>query len=353
MVSNHSAIKTQIEYYLSDANLAKDKFFREQIQTDKEGFVAISHFLNCNNVKEKKWTADDIAAACNDSQQVEVKGLKIRRAGNKALPEKVTLTEKKRDQKAADKKEEEQEDEWDEEGKAILVEKDFDNPIILTYAAEVKDGEEFKVDWKQVEKEVKANFPKLKLIYSRMDPHGGHIAVSQLRIKREMLNDLCKNKMTVQERPFTFKLTEGEELKEFWQKQGGHFQFCIQNRLRAAKKTQKLRQVEKRESVKRAKTSFEIAGVYYLDINKVKSKSRAILNLKKDGEKLDGNDAEFILELLSFHDKKDKKLENFDHFEVGVHPSYDKTRCFFVVKKDGSKEDFSCTKCIMNLEKSV
>jgi DNA-directed RNA polymerase-5 subunit 1 len=111
--------------------------------------------------------------------------------------------------------------------------------------------------------------------------------------------------------------------------------------------------VEKRESVKRAKTSFEIAGVYYLDINKVKSKSRAILNLKKDGEKLDGNDAEFILELLSFHDKKDKKLENFDHFEVGVHPSYDKTRCFFVVKKDGSKEDFSCTKCIMNLEKSV
>ena len=67
----------------------------------------------------------------------------------------------------------------------------------MTYAAEVKDGEEFKVDWKQVEKEVKANFPKLKLIYSRMDPHGGHIAVSQLRIKREMLNDLCKNKMTV------------------------------------------------------------------------------------------------------------------------------------------------------------
>lgn len=58
MVSSHSAIKTQIEYYLSDANLAKDKFFREQIQTDKEGYVAISHFLNCNNVKEKKWTAE-------------------------------------------------------------------------------------------------------------------------------------------------------------------------------------------------------------------------------------------------------------------------------------------------------
>lgn len=66
-----------------------------------------------------------------------------------------------------------------------------------------------------------------------------------------------------------------------------------------------MRQAEKREQVKRAKTSYEIAGVYYLDINKVKSKSRAILNLKKDGETIEGNDAEFIKELLEFHEKKD------------------------------------------------
>jgi len=55
-----------------------------------------------------------------------------------------------------------------------------------------------------------------------------------------------------------------------------------------------MRAQEKQEKVKRAKVSYEIAGVYYLDINKVKSKSRAILNLKKDGEALEGNDAEFV-----------------------------------------------------------
>lgn len=69
----------------------------------------------------------------------------------------------------------------------MLVEKDFDNPIIVTYETKVPDGEEFKVDWKQVEKRIKEAFPKLKLIYSRMDPHGGHVAFSQLRIKKEML----------------------------------------------------------------------------------------------------------------------------------------------------------------------
>lgn len=104
--------------------------------------------------------------------------------------------------------------------------------------------------------------------------------------------------------------------------------------------------LDKKENVKRAKNSYEIAGQFYLDINKVKSKSRAILNIKKDGEKLEGHDAEFLLELLQLHEKKDQKMKDFEYFEVGVHPLYEKTRCFFVVRKDGTKEDFSVTKCI-------
>lgn len=50
-------IREQIEYYLSDGNLRNDKFFREQIQADKEGWVLITHFLNCNKIKAQKWTA--------------------------------------------------------------------------------------------------------------------------------------------------------------------------------------------------------------------------------------------------------------------------------------------------------
>lgn len=97
---------------------------------------------------------------------------------------------------------------------------------------------------------------------------------------------------------------------------------------------------------KRARASYEIAGAYYADINKVKSKARAILNLKKDGEKLTGNDSDFIHELLELHDKSEAKLRDFEHFEVGEHPEHLKTRCFFVVRKDGTKEDFSVSKCL-------
>ena len=59
-------------------------------------------------------------------------------------------------------------------------------PIKITIKA--KEGEEFKVDWKQVERTVREKYPGLKLVYSRADPHGGHIAFSQLRIKTDLID---------------------------------------------------------------------------------------------------------------------------------------------------------------------
>jgi hypothetical protein len=142
--------------------------------------VLVAHFLNCNNVKSNNWTADDIMEACVSSAMLEVKGDSIRRVGNKLMP---AAEFKKRDIKAIEKKiVEVLNDEYDESGKPILTEKDFDNPLIVSYEAKVKEDEEFKVDWKEVERGIKEAYPKLKLIYSRMDPHGGHVAFSQLRL---------------------------------------------------------------------------------------------------------------------------------------------------------------------------
>jgi len=87
-----------------------------------------------------------------------------------------------------------------------------------------------------------------------------------------------------------------------------------------------------------------------MDINKVKSKSRAILNSYKDDEKLKKADEEFIEAIFKFHENYKTKSKDFDHFIVGVHPEFNKTRCFFIVRKDESKEDFSVSKCIMKLE---
>ncbi len=101
--ASDAVIKKQIEYYLSDTNLARDRFFREQIETDKEGWVAITHFLNCNKVKALQVSSEKIAEACGDSTEVDVSEdkTKIRRTANKELP--ALNTERKRDAKAAGK----------------------------------------------------------------------------------------------------------------------------------------------------------------------------------------------------------------------------------------------------------
>jgi hypothetical protein len=72
--------------------------------------------------------------------------------------------------------------------------------------------------------------------------------------------------------------------------------------------------------------------------------------LKKDGETLEQADADFMIEILKFHSNTAEKMKDYDHFEVGCHPEFVKTRCFFVVNKAGNKEDFSVSKCIFNLE---
>ena len=92
---------------------------------------------------------------------------------------------------------------------------------------ELKEGEEFKVNWKEVETAVRKAYPALKLTYARGDDHGGQLAISNLRLKEDLLEQLMGSAMTIQEKSFKFSKLEGEPLKEFWQNQGGHYNFCI------------------------------------------------------------------------------------------------------------------------------
>ena len=99
--------------------------------------------------------------------------------------------------------------------------------IIAFKVEELKDGDEFKASWKEVEKSVKEKYPLLKLIYARGDDRKGHLAFSNLRLKSELVDALVKDGLECQEKQFTFERIDGETLKEFWSEQGGHYNFCI------------------------------------------------------------------------------------------------------------------------------
>jgi hypothetical protein len=70
--------------------LRTDKYFREIIESDKEGFVDLQAFLSCRKVLAKGINkGTDLVGVMTNSQKLELSPCKtkIRRKGNKALPE--------------------------------------------------------------------------------------------------------------------------------------------------------------------------------------------------------------------------------------------------------------------------
>ncbi|KAI4327021.1 hypothetical protein L6164_019526 [Bauhinia variegata] len=66
-------------------------------------------------------------------------------------------------------------------------------------------------------------------------------------------------------------------------------------------------------------------------------------------QKLSERDKSTMRSALYFHPHKNKKLgTGVQDIKVGWHPLYQNTRCFLIVRSDGSVEDFSCHKCIQH-----
>jgi len=70
-VCNFEALKKQVEYYLSDANLKNDKFFHTKISENADGWLALTNILACNKIKALTSDANEIIEAIASSTNVE------------------------------------------------------------------------------------------------------------------------------------------------------------------------------------------------------------------------------------------------------------------------------------------
>ena len=99
-------------------------------------------------------------------------------------------------------------------------------------------------------------------------------------------------------------------------------------------------------------------GIYlgtkkFRSLGEVKSIYSKMLKGIKEGETIAEESGQYLKDLLKYHNKGEEKMKDFDHFEVGLHPEHNDTKCFFVVRKDGSKEDFSYVKCLKEIAKMI
>jgi hypothetical protein len=170
--------------------------------------------------------------------------------------------------------------------------------------------------------------------YVRFNKTEGNFAVNKKNTNEIDFEPLLKNGLKVGDATVNVKKAEKEQLGEFWEKHGHHYNGIIDNLRKDFNKRAKL---EKRSVSRNKKVEFEFAGKHYDDINKLKSEFKNILCRNPNNVPLKEAEANLVRELLSYHDNSAAKLLKVKHFVVDVHPNYMDTRCLFAVKEDGSR----------------
>ena len=148
---------------------------------------------------------EDILESLKVSHALEVSDdqEKIRRKGNKELPELKLLQIKRKNQDSGNDKEEEEEEE-------------IDNVILLITSIDTQ------VKWKQISEKFKSENPDLIVNYMRFQTNKGHIGIQKKRSAE--LN--FTSKIEVEGTNFEITKCVGDELIAFWKEHGDHFKMC-------------------------------------------------------------------------------------------------------------------------------
>lgn len=85
----------------------------------------------------------------------------------------------------------------------------------------------------------------------------------------------------------------------------------------------------------------------------MKTLFKNIISKSRNGAPLDEDSGNTLKELLKYHDNSVEKLKDLKSFTVDFHPTYKQTRCFFIVREDESREDFSLHKCLNNFKDQI
>ncbi len=60
--------------------------------------------------------------------------------------------------------------------------------------------------------------------------------------------------------------------------------------------------------------------------------------MTKNNEKITNDDHDFLIDLLKHHKNADEKLQDLSYFTVSPHSEHSYSRCFYIVRNDGTKE---------------
>jgi hypothetical protein len=308
--------------------LKGDKFFHEKISADPEGWLEMKLIQSCNKIKAFG-VPDDVLVDALKESALETKtgeaGVFVRRTTPPP-----TLDEKLAASKRVNKP--------DAEQKKALA---HVGGIIVKFTEIPED-----LNWIPIKECVKAKIPEsARVMFATTVSEKGSSVMVLTPFDGDL--DLIENMVVeVEGQKIKFSVVYGEELRECLKELPKH----IVKRREAAAKT---RQKAKQKPVQLAKQKFA-------NIATVKAKVKEIITARKDGQVLiEGSpDTALVFAVFAHHPRADEKLKNVKGIKVdsSEHDADDKgkkSRCFHLMKEDGTTEDISVIKCLAELERKL
>lgn len=295
------AIKRQVEFYFSDENLTHDKFFNEQIVANDGGYVSFDVILKCQRIKNLKVTKESLLQALTGSEHLDVDGENgVRRKNNRAVP--LLKVKKAKTQKL---------------------------PEQTVEILEVTIPEESKTTWKDLRDAFRSKYINANVVYVRFHGNEGHVGVSS----DVDIENILKTGLEVNGIKASIKKLEGDQLLEFWKANGSHFDMCSQS--------MKKRKIEKNKSI-------NMGGKLFSSVSQLKNYVNSLLNGSAEGV-VDPHYHNLLVAVSRLHPQFETKFKNMKTFSIHKHPEHPESKCFFVVREDGTEEDFSISKCLQQL----
>ena len=303
--------KVQIEYYFSDKNLENDMFFNNLLTSNNETkSIPIEVILQCNNIKALNIKEEDIIAALQKSEKIEISvDSKSLIRINKEIP---SFLGRKRTKTIEEPKK--------------IHEIETKEPTII-FLISNKDKAIKRTD---LNKKLKEVLDKYEILYSRFGYQKGHVAV--FCQKSETEEDIIEPfEFEIGDTKFNGRLANEDELKDFWLNHGSHFEYCLgvsQSNQNKGKKDKNI-----------LASPVTLGEETFNDIGKIRSRARNIFyscpTEVNDFEVTNEKDKAFIIGLFKYF-----KDEINDQYKVKIEKVSPKTygKSFYLYDRDNKRE---------------
>ena len=299
------ALRKQIEYYFSDENLRRDKFFNSKISSNSEGWLDVSLLLSCKKVEAIRATAEDILASIAESDLIiSDDRLQIKRSA--AVPALVKEIGKPKNE---------------HDGGIMLK--------VTNIPAEMK--------WFPIKEALQTQ--GMKVTYAGNVDHETHECVMLLTPFENDLEKVSALELVIDGAKLDVAILAGDDLKQALKKLPSFI----------ARK----RDMRAREAAKSKQKSVELGGYQFPNVAAAKKRVSEILKMRKAGTELKegSQDYQLILAVLKHHPNAETKLTGMTAIKVDKSQKGD-SHCFWVVKGD-TCDDISVMKCLAHLETTL